>query len=58
MNSVFMTGVFAGGAVASAVTAVILAHDGWTGVALFAALLSALAALVWLTERRHHPTRP
>lgn len=57
MNSVYMTGIFAGGAVASAVTGVILAHGGWSGVALFAALLAALAALAWLAERRG-ATRP
>lgn len=52
MNSVYMTAVFAGGAVASAVTGAILPHGGWTGVALFAAALAAAAAIVWLTEHR------
>ncbi|ACU74629.1 major facilitator superfamily MFS_1 [Catenulispora acidiphila DSM 44928] len=53
MNSVYMTGVFAGGAVASAVTGAMLTHFGWSGVALFAAALTALAALLWLAENRH-----
>jgi predicted MFS family arabinose efflux permease len=51
-NSVYMTAVFAGGAISSAVTGVILAHGDWSDVALFAALLTALAALGWLAERR------
>jgi predicted MFS family arabinose efflux permease len=51
-NSVYMTAVFAGGAISSAVTGVILARGGWSDVALFAALLTALAALAWLAERR------
>ena len=50
MNSVYMTGVFAGGAVASAVTGALMTHVGWSGVALFAASLTALAALVWTAE--------
>lgn len=52
MNSVYMTGLFVGGAIASAITGVILSHDGWSGVALFAAILTALASLAWLAERR------
>ena len=52
MNSVYMTGVFAGGAVASAVTGALLTHVGWSGVAVFAALLTGLAALLWLAENR------
>lgn len=52
MNSVYMTSVFAGGAIASAVTSVILAHGGWSGVSLFAAALTALAVIAWLVERR------
>ena len=51
-NSVYMTAVFAGGAISSAVTGVILAHGDWSDVALFSALLTALAALAWLAERR------
>jgi predicted MFS family arabinose efflux permease len=47
-----MTAVFAGGALSSAVTGVILAHGDWTDVALFAALLTAAAAIAWLAEHR------
>jgi len=51
MNSVYMTTVFAGGAVSSAVTGAILPHGGWTGVAVFAAILAGLAGLVWCIDR-------
>lgn len=50
MNSVYMTCVFVGGAVASAVTGVIFAHFGWPGVAGLAASFAALAAVAWLFE--------
>jgi predicted MFS family arabinose efflux permease len=51
MNSVYMTGVFAGGAASSAVTGVISQHGGWPGVAVFAAILVAVAGLVWTGEQ-------
>ena len=51
-NSVYMTCVFAGGAVSSAVTGIISQHWGWPGVAVFAAILAAAASLVWVGERR------
>jgi len=54
MNSVYTTGLFTGGAIASAVTGAILAHGGWSGVALFAVALTALATLAWLAEYRHN----
>jgi predicted MFS family arabinose efflux permease len=51
MNSVYMTSVFAGGAASSAVTGVISQHWGWPGVAVFAAILVAIAGLVWTGEQ-------
>jgi predicted MFS family arabinose efflux permease len=51
MNSVYMTSVFAGGAASSAVTGVISQHWGWPGVAVFAAILVAVAGLVWTGEQ-------
>ena len=51
MNSVYMTSVFAGGAVSSAVTGVISQHWGWPGVAVFAAILVAIAGLAWTGEQ-------
>jgi predicted MFS family arabinose efflux permease len=51
MNSVYMTSVFAGGAASSAVTGIISQHWGWPGVAVFAAILVAVAGLVWAGEQ-------
>jgi predicted MFS family arabinose efflux permease len=51
MNSVYMTSVFAGGAASSAVTGVISQHWGWPGVAVFSAILVAVAGLVWTGEQ-------
>jgi predicted MFS family arabinose efflux permease len=51
MNSVYMTSVFAGGAAASAVTGVINQHWGWSGVAVFSAILVAVAGLVYAAEQ-------
>ena len=50
-NSVYMTCVFAGGAVSSAVTGIISQHWGWPGVAVFAAILATAASLIWVGER-------
>jgi len=51
MNSVYMTTVFAGGALSSAATGAILPHGGFTGVAVFAAILVGLAGVVWCFDR-------
>jgi len=50
MNSVYMTCVFVGGAASSAVTGIVSQHWGWPGVAVFAAILTAAASLVWTGE--------
>jgi predicted MFS family arabinose efflux permease len=50
MNSVYMTSVFAGGAVSSAVTGVVYQSWGWPGVAWLALGLVAGAGLVWLWD--------
>jgi predicted MFS family arabinose efflux permease len=52
INSVYMTTIFAGGAVSSAVTGIVQQHWGWSGVTVFAAALVALAGLVWLADLR------
>jgi len=51
MNSVYMTCVFVGGAASSAVTGVVSQRWGWPGVAVFAAILAAVASLMWIGER-------
>lgn len=50
MNSLYMTGVFAGGAAASAATGTILTSHGWSGVMGLAAILVALGAGMWLWD--------
>jgi len=57
INSVYMTSIFVGGAITSAVTGVLLETWGWTGVTIFAAILPAAGALIWM-EGRAHEHRP
>jgi predicted MFS family arabinose efflux permease len=52
INSVYMTSVFVGGAISSALTGVIQAHWGWTGVAILAMAMVAVSGLVWLADLR------
>ncbi|NSC21251.1 MFS transporter [Streptomyces albus subsp. chlorinus] len=51
LNSVFMTSFFIGGATGSALTAVVWAHSGWSGVCLLGAGLAAGALAMWGLER-------
>ena len=47
INTVYMTTVFLGGAISSVVAGLIDDAYGWTGVAIFGAILPALGGLVW-----------
>lgn len=49
INTVYMTTVFVGGSIASAVAGVLHSTSGWTGVAIFAAVLPLLGLALWLT---------
>ncbi|MEU7895239.1 MFS transporter [Nonomuraea sp. NPDC049152] len=51
INSAFMTSLFLGGAVGSALTSVIWVNGGWTGVCVLGATLSAGTVALWLLER-------
>ncbi|WP_393053400.1 MFS transporter [Streptomyces sp. LN549] len=51
INSAFMTSFFIGGAVGSALTSVVWVRDGWTGVCILGASLSAGTVLLWSLER-------
>lgn len=51
LNSVFMTSFFIGGATGSALTAVIWARGGWSGVCALGAALAAGALALWALER-------
>jgi predicted MFS family arabinose efflux permease len=49
INTVYMGTVFLGGAIASAVAGLLHDSYGWTGVAIFAAVLPAIGFGLWLT---------
>jgi predicted MFS family arabinose efflux permease len=53
INSIYMTTVFICGAISSAVTGALLDTSGWTGVTIFAAILPAAGALIWLEGQAH-----
>jgi predicted MFS family arabinose efflux permease len=54
INTVYMSTVFAGGAVSSAAAGALHDAYGWTGVTVFAAILPIVGLLLWLTG----PTTP
>ena len=51
INTVYMSTVFIGGAICSAVTGAVHDAYGWSGVMAFAAVLPVLALAVWVTTR-------
>jgi predicted MFS family arabinose efflux permease len=51
INSVYMTSVFAGGAISSAITGAVHGTWGWAGVTVFAAILAEAGLLIWSAER-------
>ncbi|SFK96196.1 Predicted arabinose efflux permease, MFS family [Streptosporangium canum] len=51
INSAFMTCLFVGGAVGSALAAVVWVHSGWTGVCVLGATFSAGTVVLWVLER-------
>lgn len=51
INSAFMTALFLGGAVGSALTSVVWVNGGWTGVCVLGATLSAGTVVLWVLER-------
>ncbi len=53
LTTVYVTTMFAGGAVGSAVGALAYEHWGWTGATLVAAAFPLLGLLFWLASRRH-----
>lgn len=52
VNTAFVTGNFAGGAVGSAVAGVLWNLGGWTAVTVGAAVLTGFATTVWAVHRR------
>jgi predicted MFS family arabinose efflux permease len=57
VNTVYMSTVFVGGALSSAVTGWLDDHYGWGGVTVFAACLPAVAAILWLVGRYRFSSR-
>jgi predicted MFS family arabinose efflux permease len=53
LTTVYITTMFAGGALGSAVGAQAYAHWGWTGASLVAAAFPVLGLVFWLASRRH-----
>lgn len=53
LTTVYVTTMFAGGAIGSAVGAQAYAHWGWAGATLAAAAFPVLGLLCWLASRRH-----
>jgi len=53
LTTVYVTTMFAGGAVGSAAGAQAYDHWGWTGATLVAAAFPVLGLLFWLASRRH-----
>jgi predicted MFS family arabinose efflux permease len=53
LTTVYVTTMFAGGAVGSAVGAQAYDHWGWTGATVVAAAFPVLGLLFWLASRRH-----
>ncbi|MBW5254813.1 MFS transporter [Streptomyces sp. P01-B04] len=51
INSAFMTSFFVGGAAGSALTAVVWAAGGWSGVCVLGATFSAGTVVLWVLER-------
>ncbi|MEV0144462.1 MFS transporter [Nonomuraea sp. NPDC050733] len=51
INSAFMTCLFVGGAVGSALASVVWMNGGWTGVCVLGAILSAGTVVLWALER-------
>jgi cyanate permease len=52
MNPVYMTSIFLGGALGSAVASALFAEFGWQGVALVGAGLPGVALIVFLIQAR------
>jgi predicted MFS family arabinose efflux permease len=52
LNTIFMSGMFIGGAIGSAGATLVWNAFGWNGVSIFGALLAVFGILMWMTTRR------
>ncbi|HEY3736617.1 MAG TPA: MFS transporter [Jatrophihabitans sp.] len=58
LTAAFMTSVFVGGAISSAITGVLHNAYGWSGIAVFGACLPAVGLLLWLARRGAESVSP
>jgi predicted MFS family arabinose efflux permease len=58
LNTVFMTTVFTGGALSSALTGLLHDRYGWTGACVLAAVLASAGLVVWAAARLRSRTAP
>lgn len=54
INSAYMTAYFAGGAAGSALSTIVYAHAGWSGVSLLGVAFGSISAILWLLTHREH----
>lgn len=52
LNTIFMSGMFIGGATGSAGATMVWNAFGWNGVSIFGALLAVFGILIWMATRR------
>jgi predicted MFS family arabinose efflux permease len=57
VNAVYMTILFSGGAVGSALSGFLFSHWGWTGVCVLGTGLGSAVCLLWLASLRQPPAR-
>jgi predicted MFS family arabinose efflux permease len=55
INTVYMTSIFLGGAIATALSGTIYDSDGWTGVTMIGAVLAFIAFGVWAVAALRRP---
>ena len=58
LNTIFMTGMFIGGALGSAGATMAWSHGGWSAVSLFGGVLAGLALVLELGARRSRRRQP
>ncbi|HEX6527118.1 MAG TPA: MFS transporter [Streptosporangiaceae bacterium] len=55
VNTIYMTAVFVGGAIATAISAAVYGRDGWLGVTMLGAGLALIAVGIWAAAALRRP---
>jgi cyanate permease len=55
VNTIYMTAVFVGGAIATAISGAIYGQDGWLGVTMLGAGLALIAVGIWTVAALRRP---